>query len=228
MFDQGITSNWGSWYDWGLDSVFYISPVDSGWADGTVFVDQVNYMWGVEMKAYLPQAALHSRAGFNMGGATATPDTTFFNYPENAYAYFCWHPQPSDTLIGYPVDYLAGDIMRRAKSFGTIRFELTTTGIKPDYGDRDNLAKSFVLHQNYPNPFNPETQIKFTLDQGAHVKLDVYDILGRKVTTLVDGKRLAGGHSVTWSADDLASGVYFYRLSIDDKPVSTKKAILMR
>ena len=71
----------------------------------------------------------------------------------------------------------------------------------------------FVLFQNYPNPFNPTTTIRFSLPQREHVTLQVFDVLGREVATLVDGELNPGEHSVVHNPKGLASGVYFYRLS---------------
>ncbi|UCE06985.1 MAG: hypothetical protein JSW07_02800, partial [bacterium] len=90
IYDKGITSNWGGWYDWELDSTFLMSPVDSGWAAGTVFVDQNNFLWGVEMKIWLPQIRTNSMVGFNIGGAAATSDTTAvpWEWGEGTYAYY--------------------------------------------------------------------------------------------------------------------------------------------
>jgi len=75
-----------------------------------------------------------------------------------------------------------------------------------------NLPTEFSLSQNYPNPFNPTTKINFSLPSAADVKLEIYNIMGQKVTTLIDGKREAGEHVVQWDGSDVASGIYFYRL----------------
>ncbi|HEX9658108.1 MAG TPA: T9SS type A sorting domain-containing protein, partial [Bacteroidota bacterium] len=68
------------------------------------------------------------------------------------------------------------------------------------------------LYQNYPNPFNPTTSIRFDVAEKGRVVLTIHDILGRKVTTLVDDERVAGKYSIDWSAQNFANGVYFYRL----------------
>jgi hypothetical protein len=78
--------------------------------------------------------------------------------------------------------------------------------------DRPELPGAFSLAQNYPNPFNPRTTIAFTLDIPGRVVLEVFDLRGNRVCTLVDSRYTAGSHEVTFDATDLASGVYFYRL----------------
>jgi len=71
---------------------------------------------------------------------------------------------------------------------------------------------SFALEQNYPNPFNPSTVITYRLPANSAVTLNVYDVLGRKVQTLINAREAAGTHSVIFNASDLPSGVYLYRL----------------
>jgi ligand-binding sensor domain-containing protein len=71
-----------------------------------------------------------------------------------------------------------------------------------------------VLHQNYPNPFNPGTRISYELPTSSHVRLSVYDVLGREVSVLVHERVEAGVHSVAFDASGLAGGVYFYRLQV--------------
>jgi len=89
------------------------------------------------------------------------------------------------------------------------------------------LPQECLLHQNYPNPFNPSTQITYTLEKASNVSLTVYDILGREIATLVNGKNEPGEHTVTWNAEKVPSGVYFCRLNAGSF-VQTKKMILMK
>lgn len=77
----------------------------------------------------------------------------------------------------------------------------------------DNHPTRFELAQNYPNPFNPSTQINFTLPSTGEVQLQVFDITGRLISTLVDGDMTAGTHSIRFDAQGLASGIYIYRLN---------------
>ncbi|MCC6963509.1 MAG: VCBS repeat-containing protein [candidate division Zixibacteria bacterium] len=91
---------------------------------------------------------------------------------------------------------------------------------------------SAAILANYPNPFNPTTQISFALPKPAEVNLTIYNILGEKVVTLTEGARVAGVHSVTWDGRDsrgnnVASGVYFYRLDAGEFS-ATKKMLMMK
>ena len=84
-----------------------------------------------------------------------------------------------------------------------------------------------TLNANYPNPFNPTTTIRYQLAKGSHVRLTVWNILGRRVVTLVNSNQQKGVHQVTFNASQLASGVYFYRLQAGDR-VLVKKMLLMK
>jgi hypothetical protein len=83
------------------------------------------------------------------------------------------------------------------------------------------------LHQNFPNPFNPSTRIRFDLPQTSKVKLEVFDITGRLVRTIVNGIRPQGSHIETFQADHLASGVYIYRLEAGSE-VKTQRMLLIK
>ncbi len=95
-------------------------------------------------------------------------------------------------------------------------------------GEAD-LPKSFSLEQNYPNPFNPSTRLTFTLATSERVTLSVYDVLGRKVATLIDGAQMAAGaHTVRFEARDLASGVYLYRLEAGSSFAQSRRMLLLK
>jgi hypothetical protein len=87
--------------------------------------------------------------------------------------------------------------------------------------------KTFLLEQNYPNPFNPSTTIRYQLPVASEVKLEVYDVLGKKVATLVSERQAAGYYQYVWNANGLTSGVYFYRLQAGGF-VETKKMMLVK
>ncbi len=90
-----------------------------------------------------------------------------------------------------------------------------------------STISTFVLRQNYPNPFNPSTTIEYSLKRPASVTLEVFNVTGQKVATLVDGRQKAGEHKVVFDAADLASGVYFYKLTAD-KVSRTRKMMLLK
>jgi choice-of-anchor B domain-containing protein len=98
-----------------------------------------------------------------------------------------------------------------------------TTSIKND----DIHPSSFRLYQNYPNPFNPATVISYRLQADGHISLKVYDVLGKEVAVLINEEKPAGNYEVTFFAEDLVSGIYFYELRSGDF-ISTKKMILLR
>ncbi|WP_234568574.1 T9SS type A sorting domain-containing protein [Rhodohalobacter sp. 614A] len=97
-------------------------------------------------------------------------------------------------------------------------YNLTVTSTIPD---EDTIT------QNYPNPFNPVTNIRFSLSEAKRVKVEVYDRIGRQISTLIDDRLNRGFHTIQFDASDLASGVYFYRI-ITDQTVSTKKMVLIK
>ncbi len=84
----------------------------------------------------------------------------------------------------------------------------------------------YTLYQNYPNPFNPTTIIRYSLPQTGYVKLTVYNILGEKVLSLVDGYQKAGEKRVRWQANSFSSGIYFCQLKVDGQTVTKKLALV--
>ncbi len=88
------------------------------------------------------------------------------------------------------------------------------------------LPKEFILSQNYPNPFNPATQIEFGVPHAGRVTLEVYNLLGEKVATLVDGEQQPGYHQVAFDGARFASGVYLYRLVTDNTALMRKMVLV--
>jgi hypothetical protein len=101
--------------------------------------------------------------------------------------------------------------------------EYPTTAV----GDDIKQPKDFSLAQNYPNPFNSKTNLDFSLDKPSRVTLTIYDVTGALVATLTQGEMPAGAHSVTWNADGVSSGVYYYRLATNTGS-QVKKMILLK
>ena len=91
----------------------------------------------------------------------------------------------------------------------------------------------FALTQNYPNPFNGETTIRYQLNEPGHVRLEIFNLLGQHVRTLLDTPMEAGDYSIRWNGRDaagapVASGIYVYRLRSGDKATATRKLTLLK
>ncbi|NMB80757.1 MAG: T9SS type A sorting domain-containing protein [Ignavibacteria bacterium] len=111
-------------------------------------------------------------------------------------------------------------------------------GLAPDLGafeydgpssihDYDIIPTSVVLHQNYPNPFNPKTTISFSLPKEMEIKLEVFDLLGRSIKLLAEGKYHSGTHTLLFNAQGISSGIYFYRLTTGQSSI-TKRLVLLK
>ncbi|TET68961.1 MAG: T9SS type A sorting domain-containing protein, partial [Candidatus Zixiibacteriota bacterium] len=94
-------------------------------------------------------------------------------------------------------------------------------------GDCPVPVSGFTLSQNYPNPFNATTTIYYQVPAHSHVKLEVYNLLGQKVATLVDERQQAGYKSVNWDASEVSSGLYFYKLTAGDY-IETRRMMLVK
>ena len=149
---------------------------------------------------------------------------------------------PANTILA--TDFQVNGI---AEEEGMISFEFVITGgdlaepiLLPftfrtvDYVPNDNnsVAPNVAALSNYPNPFNPETTISFTLNKDSQVKVEVFNILGQHITTLLNEYQTSGTHTVVWNGkdknnNDLSSGIYFYKL-ISDNHTKTNKMILLK
>ncbi len=135
----------------------------------------------------------------------------------------------SNKITGTVGQSLVGNVSNQSNFIIRSGFwEQTTaliTGVeKPD--DK-TLPKEFKLYQNYPNPFNPSTTIQFALPKESFTKLEIFNALGQKITTLFSETLLPGIYKYKWDAGGFSSGVYFYRI-IADNFVQTKKLLLMK
>jgi hypothetical protein len=106
--------------------------------------------------------------------------------------------------------FLAGGyiFLMDRNSLSILRFDPPTGTIE----EISQIPMQFSLSQNHPNPFNTSTIIRYDLPLAGDVRLEIYDILGRKVETLIDGWQPAGAHSVVWDAEGVSSGIYFYTI----------------
>jgi hypothetical protein len=157
--------------------------------------------------------------GDNFHGIDSIPYPFDMNYPESAYF--------DITNLLYNADVVQ-------KLYDTLISKVTKVEGEPSL-----LPVQFDLKQNYPNPFNTSTSIPFSLKvQGSiskeptHTSLNIYNILGQKVRTLLDEKMFPGDHRVIWDGKDdkgneISSGIYFYQLKVGDYK-ETRKMTLLR
>lgn len=140
----------------------------------------------------------------------------------------------------YVTDLMTGDVETRlGAELGTINREIPgyTTDVFAISSEMFEIPVSSepppevpaepMLAQNYPNPFNPSTTISFEVPEASAVTLGVFDVLGREVALLVEGRMGPGAHTVRFDADGLASGVYFYRLKVGDRTL-TRQMLLSK
>ena len=139
---------------------------------------------------------------------------------------FLGKQQSTDEYTYYSpsVSWTSGGTTYLRKHNVLVDFQNTIRGIKQI---ASTIPDRFELYQNYPNPFNPSTTIKYDLARKTRVKLVVYDILGREISTLVDETQKAGSYRVLWNANRFASGVYLYRLQAGNYS-TTKKLLLLK
>ncbi|MBE0573074.1 MAG: T9SS type A sorting domain-containing protein [Ignavibacteriaceae bacterium] len=121
-----------------------------------------------------------------------------------------------------------------AGTYGRSMYKIDLNQIPTIVESSEPVVAGFILEQNYPNPFNPSTKIKYTIPsvtlsevEGSLVSLKIYDLLGNEVSTLVNEEKPAGSYEVEFNAEGLSSGVYFYKLQLNNF-TDTKKMILIR
>jgi photosystem II stability/assembly factor-like uncharacterized protein len=145
------------------------------------------------------------------GGNSWIPQRQPFKNSYGYYSSICFGDQGLGLIVGPQ-----GTILRT-----------TNGGVTSVSTQSPSIPVAMALEQNYPNPFNPTTVISFQVPVASHVKLTVFDMLGRVVVTLVDENKPGGVHAVQFDAAGLASGVYFYRLRTG-AGTFTKKMLLVR
>ncbi|MFH2037645.1 MAG: T9SS type A sorting domain-containing protein [Candidatus Zixiibacteriota bacterium] len=161
------------------------------------------------------------------------PDLSIYNYEFSGYQnYFAMDCAGIGDFNGDGIDDYAISALN-ADSRGRI-YICSGWDDNTDLHDEDQSVKplNFKLSQNYPNPFNPSTTIEFELMRKSNVELTVYDILGRRVSSLINQTMPAGSHKIRWdgrnqNGDNVASGIYFYKIKTDQFS-DTKKMVLVR
>jgi hypothetical protein len=121
-----------------------------------------------------------------------------------------------------------GEVVLATHGRGVWSLDLTEvlTSVEEEAGA--SLPTSFELLENYPNPFNPSTTIGFKLAADSHIRVSVFDVLGRKVATLTDQPYSRGTHRISWDASAMGSGQYIYRMEADGKLIGAKAMVLVK
>lgn len=193
---------------------------DEGWPDQIVIPERVLPVWDGLLIA-VDVMDLNEGPTSIYGYNSASGDTLFDGRPVGIYIENDDYRIVYLTFPMYPMgDAAARELFITAMDiFGEQRTAIV------EIGGTNSLPLAF-LSQNYPNPFNAETKIRFRLNENARIHLAVYNILGQKVEVLADGEYPAGNHFVIWGGGDLPSGVYFYRLMLDDGSISRRMTLL--
>ena len=152
---------------------------------------------------------------------------------ESTLQIYSWNDQLLQwDMVGGYVDTAFNYVVSTITETGTYAAFTTdfVTDVEDEYGDV--LPYRFDLSQNYPNPFNPVTTIEYSLPRRSSVRIDIFNLLGQKVQTLVNYEQSAGSYAITWDGTNTAgksvsTGVYFYRFQVGDH-VETKKMLLLK
>ncbi len=152
----------------------------------------------------------------------------FSGLTDNSWSYLGNFYMPVDTKVatfgaGFTIEYgkfskviSNQKIMMNGNWADPIAAPELVTGINQGKSGSIDVAERFELFQNYPNPFNPETNISFTLAKTGNVILEVFDVTGQKIQTLLDEKKRVGFHQIRFRANNLSSGVYFCRIQTEE------------
>ena len=212
-------SNWSQYYIEGFSSTTTRLPswpdIYVKWKDENNY--RVSYNLGTANPNWLPDSVMYVKSvaatGNNWEQAVRISTPNVFQ-PEFISKVGFLGNTSDDCLV------LWGDI-----NFGGLY--ATYCGAILDVNDNQQLPQNFSLSNNYPNPFNPSTKIEYNISEIGLVLLKVYDLLGREVVTLVNEEKPAGSYNITFDANKLPSGVYYYRLASENF-IETKKMVLIK
>jgi len=166
-------------------------------------------LWSRNYSSAMAIGPYHSALNFDSTQILAFPYT--YNGSDGAQsAYIQSRNYYNATIWDFEADGDDEIIGIKADTFGI--FHLTPYADPVDENS-EVIPSQFLLSQNYPNPFNASTSISYNLTQSSDVVLDVFDIMGRKVESLVSGYQVAGAHKAIWNAGDMSSGIYVYKLT---------------
>jgi hypothetical protein len=169
----------------------------------------------VRVVLYGDWGAIYDTTTTNSNGFYIFPDLfSEFNYYQITPSHTKYYFDPASRMFDYG---LFSDI--------TDANFIATTVMSVD--KPDELPSGYSLEQNYPNPFNPSTKIKYTVKESGLVTINLFDVFGREIRKLVNTVQPSGNYEITFDAKDLTSGVYYYKININEF-IATKKMLLMK
>ncbi len=192
---------------------------------GFVLNKSANILYTVWQK----QASLIAPVKIGVGQLNLTTNhltmpANWYDLPTDYYPSYSCLTLLSDNRIFMTGGYSEINSVNYSPLNNSLFISTTVTNVKSGIS---NVPDKFILSQNYPNPFNPATKIKYRIERQGNVKLEVYNLLGQKIKTLVDEFRNAGNYEVNFNATELTSGTYFYKLQMDEF-VKVRKMILLK
>lgn len=224
-----------------LDSIYGVLGDDCIVTDVNVRIDSVLHTWDSDLSFYLQRGSIGAKIINKVGGSGDNFIGTILNDSaaatiESGTAPFTGSFKPSNPLSvfnGNPgitgrtwklliTDTATGDTGILKRWCIVIAYQCPVGGIQTI-----EIPNYYFLNQNYPNPFNPVTNMKFGIPETGNVRLVVYDILGREVSTLMNEQKNPGTYEVKFDASQLASGIYFYSL-YTLRGVETKRMLLIK
>lgn len=189
----------------GMDLVYYVDSLQAGPS-----TNKTDYMTAI--------------------GSTTSDPTDKYTYPEWK---FSEHPPGWSSLGHQPT--MISHLTTNASDFAVIWVGNDVDGKKlyydrlydlTDIEKNAEIPEEYVLEQNYPNPFNPSTKISYSIPQDGFVKLQIFNILGQEIETIENEYKKAGSYEIEFNGMDLSSGVYLYKLTVNDFSMSRKMILL--
>jgi len=183
---------------------------------GTGDHDNDGVVEGLQAEVHGMIAKIFDKMPKNADGTMATTSSTWTKTQLSAY----WNAKTAE-------EDKSGGIHNPKYIISALKGAMSLMGIATAVETEEEVPTTYALFQNYPNPFNPTTRIKFSLPNSSHVRLTIYDAVGREVETLVNSELVAGTHNIEWTAKNIASGVYLYRIEAGSY-VKVNKMLLVK
>jgi uncharacterized protein (TIGR02145 family) len=210
-------------------------PSDSEWSTLTNYLGGESIAGGklkeIDTKHWLtPNTAADDSSGFAaLPGGSCSVDGAFIEAGNTCYL---WSSSEHNSTQAWGRNMYSGQsyvyrYAEYAKNSGFSVRCVSNIAVSVKETLSKELPEAFVLFQNYPNPFNPTTSISFTLPSKSFISLEVFDLLGREVATLVNEQKPAGTYTQKWNAANVSSGIYFYRLQAGNY-IQTKKLLVLK